>query len=81
MNVDMTISLNINDMVEVFLTPQGERILKKFESTVGAEIPRRPDSALRCNLWNLMQIFGLDIFPGVSNPFLNDQILIVEELK
>jgi hypothetical protein len=80
MNVDMTITLNINDMVRVYLTPEGETVLQKFEvMRLEAKIPRGPQNSLRCSLWNLMEIFGPATWHGGPALFLDNAIIVEEE--
>lgn len=60
------IQFNVNNYVHVKLTPKGYAQFLNFHLALGVKIPPSvtPDGDLKIQLWELMQIFGKEIYSG-----------------
>lgn len=75
---------NINDLVEVTLTAEGQAILERYAENCAANLPKNMQPGAKINfmrmnslpLWRLMEIFGPHHIPGGPQLFVENQIII-----
>lgn len=72
--------LNINAAVRVTLTAAGLRWYHEFHDRLGLRPREFPgDPAGEFTLWQLMQIFGPHISPGIpEGPFVDNRIEVID---
>lgn len=78
----MRVELNINDIVIAKLTPAGKEYLQRYYDDLYRNIRGVPKPVvydnLSCPLWELMQIFGSQMFMGSHNQmFVDNRIEVV----
>jgi len=76
--------MNINDKVTVILTDYGREVLYKYRTNLEEKFKFKFKSLHNCDqngkyveqLWQIMHIFGSEMYVGAKQVFLNNQIYI-----
>lgn len=78
----MKITLNVNDAVKVKLTKHGiktyeEHLKKYYHKSMRDIVFNKKDEYVTLDLWELMHIFGKDLYHGNEDlPFENNEIIV-----
>lgn len=71
--------LNINEEVEVILTPAGKDKMTNL-ALVGEEYFTEAEKSGKFQLWRLMQVFGPHVWHGMPEPFFyRNEIKLMEQ--
>lgn len=71
--------ININENINVRLTPQGQELIRKHYATYNVTWHPNADGWYKFQLWDLMNIFGPHLYAGCRVPFEDCDIYLEED--
>ena len=73
-------AINLNRTVKVFLTKEGINIIYDYYKTTKIETKiQMPNYSITMLLWELINIFAESLYMGCNIPFVDNQIILIEE--